>query len=126
MATSNSLTQQKCKPCEGGVDPLSAEQVSDLIKQTPEWLADESTTTIVRTFTLENFQEAILFMNMIARLAEEEGHHPDLFLHQYKNVTVSLTTNAIGGLSENDFIEAAKIDVLYETVISKQQGGNEL
>ena len=104
------LTSQKCKACEGGVDPLSEDQVMELLPQVPGWQSDPSFTTIVRTFECTDFQRSIVLINQIANIAEEEGHHPDIFLHKYKHVTVSLTTNAIDGLSENDFIVAAKIN----------------
>ena len=104
------LTQKSCKPCEGGVDPLTPEQVQTFLEQTPEWFADEGCTTIAHTFVFEHFQAAVDFISTVAGIAESEGHHPDLFLHKYKHVTVSLTTHAINGLSENDFIVAAKID----------------
>lgn len=106
------LTDKSCKACEGGVNPLTDEQVQHFILETPEWFADSDNTTIARTFELPDFQRAIVFINLMAKLAEEEGHHPDIFLHSYNKVTVSLTTHAIGGLSENDFILAAKIDAL--------------
>lgn len=108
----SNLTSQSCQPCEGGVPALTPEQVQEFILETPEWFANESVTTIARTFELPDFQDAIVFINMVAKLAHDEGHHPDIFLHNYSKVTISLTTHAIGGLSENDFILAAKIDEL--------------
>ena len=106
------LTSKKCMPCEGGVPALTPEQVSQLIEETPQWFADDSATTIARTFELADFQSAVVFLNTIAKLAEQEGHHPNMHIHNYNKVTVSLTTHAISGLSENDFIVAAKIDTL--------------
>lgn len=106
------LTSKKCEPCEGGIPALSPEQVQTYIVETPEWFADNSVTTIARTFHFNDFQDAILFVNKVAQLSEREGHHPNLFVHNYNKVTISLTTHAIGGLSENDFILAAKIDEL--------------
>ncbi len=110
--TAESLRSRRCVPCEGGVPPLSAEQVADLLKALPDWSVSEDGSKIVRHWKARSFQAGIDFFNAIARLAEEEGHHPDLRLEGYRNVTVELTTHAIAGLSENDFIVAAKIDRL--------------
>ncbi len=106
------LTKRRCQPCEGGIPALTPEQVMHFLLETPEWFSDDTCRTIARTFELTDFQDAIVLVNKIAGLAEQEGHHPDLFVHRYNRVTVSLSTHAIGGLSENDFILAAKIDAL--------------
>ena len=104
------LTHKKCKPCEGGVEPLTREQAEELRSQTPEWQISEDGKMISRTFVFKNFAEALKFVNKAGEIAEQDDHHPDLNLHAYKKVTVTLWTHAIGGLSENDFIVAAKID----------------
>lgn len=106
------LTSKKCEPCESGTPALTPEQVMQYIMDTPNWFADESVTTIARTFDLPDFQEAIVFINLVAKIANDDCHHPDIFLHNYHKVTISLTTHSIGGLSMNDFIIAAKIDAL--------------
>jgi len=106
------LTQKKCTPCEGGTPPLTKEKAEELLKQIPEWEIGDDGKKISHTFALKNFVEAVNFINYVKDIAESEGHHPDLHLLSYKNVTVDLKTHAIGGLSENDFIVAAKIDVL--------------
>lgn len=106
------LHKKKCRPCDGGVEALTPEQVGHMILQVPEWQADAEASVIARTFIFKNFKDAILFVNKVARVAEDENHHPDIFVHGYKNVTISLSTHAIGGLSENDFIVAAKVDAL--------------
>lgn len=106
------LTQRKCKACEGGVDKLTAAEADAYLQQLPIWKLDESADSIVRKFSFKNFVEAIAFINRVGELAEEEQHHPDLHLTGYRNVKIVLTTHAIGGLSENDFIVAAKIDLL--------------
>lgn len=108
----SSLTKKKCKPCEGDVAPFTPEQVMHAITETPEWHAVPDASVIARTFVFKNFTQAIDFINKVAKVAEAENHHPDIFLHNYRSVTISLTTHAIGGLSENDFIVAAKIDAL--------------
>lgn len=106
------LAKKRCKPCEGGVDPLFCEQSEALLKElSPEWMLIDQCRMLARTYTFKNFNEALVFANKVGAIAEEEQHHPDLTLG-YGNLGVELTTHAIGGLSENDFIVAAKIDEL--------------
>ncbi|MDE2079437.1 MAG: 4a-hydroxytetrahydrobiopterin dehydratase [Patescibacteria group bacterium] len=105
------LTDKKCVACEGGVPPLNSEQVSAYSVQVPEWKIAPDLKSISREFTFKNFKEAMAFANKIGDLAEEEGHHPELAV-SWGKVSVHLTTHAIGGLSENDFIMAAKVDLL--------------
>ena len=102
------LTQKKCKACEGAVDPLKKEEVSAYLEKIDNWDATEK--EISKIFEFKNFQEALGFVNKVGEIAENEGHHPDIFLHSYKKVKISLSTHAIDGLSENDFIVAAKIE----------------
>jgi len=106
------LTQKKCKPCEGGVEPLTREQAEKFLKVTPQWALNGDCTAIRRELTCRNFVAAIEFFEKIAEVAEEEGHHPDLQLTNFREVAIELSTHAIGGLSDNDFIVAAKIDQL--------------
>lgn len=108
--TSESLTSKKCVPCEGGVPILSPDEIEHLQPNVPDWQVGEDGRRIRREWTVKNFLAAIDFFNKVGALAEEEGHHPDLHLTGYRNVTIELSTHAIGGLSENDFILAAKID----------------
>jgi 4a-hydroxytetrahydrobiopterin dehydratase len=104
------LTRKKCAPCEGGVPPLSADEARALLEKVEGWqLADEGR-RIRREWTARNYMAAIDFFNKVAALAEQEGHHPDLHLEGYRHVSVELWTHATGGLTENDFILAAKID----------------
>src|SRR5690606_73291 len=103
------LRTKRCVPCEGGVPLLTREQQEALLPQVPGWRVEGDRLT--KTFVFETFPQAIAFVNRMADLAEEEGHHPDFCVH-YRMVEVSLWTHAIGGLSENDFILAAKIDPL--------------
>ena len=105
------LTDKKCVACEGGVPPLNSAQCSVFSEQVPEWKIAPDTKSISREFAFKDFKSALAFVNKIGALAEEEGHHPDLTLGWGK-VGVFLTTHAIHGLSENDFILAAKIDLL--------------
>lgn len=108
MSESSDLKNKKCVPCEGGVDPLSDEQISQWLRELPLWkLVGKE---IHREYQFKDFKAAMVFVNGVAELAEAEGHHPDILIYQYKKVRVTLWTHAIGGLSENDFIVAAKID----------------
>lgn len=101
------LTQKKCIPCEGGVPKLTSEQVKNYLSQVNGWESRDE--KIHKTFKFKNFLEAMKFINRMAEIAEGEGHHPDFTVH-YNVVDVTIWTHAIGGLSENDFILAAKID----------------
>ena len=111
-STAPELTRKHCTPCEGGVPPLSREQVQDLLAALPEWRLTPDGQRIRREWRVRNFVAGLDFFNRVGQLAEQEGHHPDLHLVGYRNVAVELWTHAIGGLSENDFILAAKIDQL--------------
>lgn len=106
----NNLTQKRCVPYEGGMPPLSEEKVRQLLTQVPDWVLEEG--KLVREFTLNNFKEAIAFVNKIADLAEAEDHHPNINVFSYKKVKLTFYTHAIKGLSENDFIMAAKVSSL--------------
>jgi 4a-hydroxytetrahydrobiopterin dehydratase len=103
------LKSKRCAPCEGGVPALTPEQVSGLLAQVDGWEARDG--KIHKALRFGDFAEAMAFLNRVAACAEAEGHHPDFCLH-YNNVDVMIWTHAIGGLSENDFILAAKIDDL--------------
>ncbi len=89
------------------IEPDAAAQY---IKATPDWTLSDDSKLISRKIACKNFVEALKWVNKIGEIAESEGHHPDLHLTGYRNLRVDLTTHAIGGLSENDFIVAAKID----------------
>jgi len=108
--TADQLRQKKCLPCEGGVPVIEADAAADYIKSTPDWVLSDDSKLISRKIGCKNFVEALQWINKIGEIAESEGHHPDLHLTGYRNLKVDLTTHAIGGLSENDFIVAAKID----------------
>lgn len=101
------LATQKCEPCQIGTPPLSAEEAKALAKDTPLWaLAGDK---LEREFEFADFRGSIDFLNHVAEVAEEQGHHPDISVY-YNKVKLDLTTHKIGGLSKNDFILAAKID----------------
>lgn len=103
------LTKQKCVPCEGGVDALKREEFSVYLDQVNDWSVMEDK-LLKRNFKFKNFDEAIKFVNRVAEIAEDEGHHPDIFLHNWNKLEITLSTHAIGGLSINDFVLASKID----------------
>ena len=106
------LEQKRCVPCEGKISPMSAAQEQDYIKRIEGWkLVTEGTHRIKREFTFEDFVQAMGFVNKVADTAEEEGHHPDIYIY-YNKVVLELHTHAVGGLFENDFIMAAKINTI--------------
>ena len=105
------LAERKCTACEGGVEPLSDDQARKMLRETPGWEIVDN--RIERTFKFANFVEAMGFANEITRIAEEENHHPDLHI-SWGKVKVDLSTHKIGGLSENDFTLAAKIDRILD------------
>ncbi len=105
------LSERHCVPCEGDTPALSKEESEHLLKEINNWTLIEDK-EIEKTYSFSDFRKALDFMNEIGKIAETEGHHPDLKLHDYRKVTVRISTHAIDGLSENDFIMAAKIDEL--------------
>ncbi len=105
----NNLANKKCIPCEGDIKPMTKSQAEKLMKEIPEWTLDASAKKIAKEFVFKNFMKALDFIQWVADIAETEGHHPDIFI-SYNKVTLTLFTHAVGGLSENDFIVAAKID----------------
>jgi len=106
------LVQKKCLPCEGGVDPCPLDVVQQQLQQLAGWVLTHEGQRIRKDWTVKNFLAGMDFFNACAKIAEDEGHHPDLHIEGYRRVSVELWTHAIGGLSENDFILAAKIDEL--------------
>jgi 4a-hydroxytetrahydrobiopterin dehydratase len=106
------LKDKRCIPCEGGTPPLDADATARLLKEVKGWqLANEAgqPPRITKKFEFVDFLAAMAFVDKMAALAEEEGHHPDFCVH-YNRVDVTLWTHAVSGLSENDFILASKID----------------
>lgn len=106
------LTKKRCLPCEGGVPPATLEEARAQLQQLDGWKLTDDGQRIRKEWTVKNFMAAMRFFNEVAKVAEDDNHHPDLHLTSYRNVTIELWTHAIGGLSENDFILAAKIDQL--------------
>ena len=106
------LLKKKCIPCEGGTSPLSDAEEDTLIMQVPGWELNRGTIhKLEREFKFKNFERALAFVNKVGTIAESEGHHPDIHVY-YSKVVLELYTHAIGGLSENDFILAAKINAI--------------
>jgi 4a-hydroxytetrahydrobiopterin dehydratase len=105
------LATQNCKPCEGGVAPLSKGQIQEWLKAVPDWELTADGRFITREFKFSDYLAALLFVNKLSNIAEDQGHHPDVFFG-YGYCKVSFQTHAIDGLYENDFIMAAKIDDL--------------
>jgi 4a-hydroxytetrahydrobiopterin dehydratase len=118
MSVVTELQAMHCVPCEGGTPPLSKERVQALLLELPQWKLREDGKHIHREWRVKDFAAGLDFLSEIGDIAEEEGHHPDLHLTGYKNVAVDLTTHAAKGLTENDFILAAKIDAL--PVVTKE------
>ena len=110
MSVDSSLARKKCRPCEGGLKPLSLEQACRLLEQVPQWEIVGGG-AIKRKFTFKDFRTAQAWLNKVADQAEQQNHHPDITWN-YNRITVELSTHAIDGLSENDFILAARIDRL--------------
>ncbi|WP_295625126.1 4a-hydroxytetrahydrobiopterin dehydratase [uncultured Nitrosomonas sp.] len=104
------LTSKQCKPCEGGVPPLSDITVADYLKQIDDWRLQGK--QISKTYDFKNCYQTMAFVNAVAWVSHREDHHPDMLVG-YNKCVVTYTTHAIGGLSENDFICAAKIDKLF-------------
>lgn len=111
MNNNDDLSKRKCKPCEEKAGALSHVESENLKEKINEWALIEDT-HIEKTLKFKDFKEAMAFVNKVGTIAEEEGHHPDIKLHDWNKVTLTLSTHSIGGLSENDFILASKIDDL--------------
>lgn len=106
------LTKKKCTPCEGIGQAYTKEEVQGRINEIPNWVLAEDGKSISRDYLLKSFVEAVDLINQIKVIAEDEMHHPDLHLTSYKKLKVVLSTHAVGGVTENDLIEAAKINQL--------------
>ena len=112
IQAADQLINKKCLPCEGGVDPCTLPEANRQLQQLPGWYLTHDGQRIRKDWKVGNFLAGMHFFNEVAQVAEEDGHHPDLHIEGYRNVAIELWTHAIGGLSENDFILAAKIDQL--------------
>ncbi len=106
------LSQKTCTPCQGGIPPLTLSEAEALLSQAPDWRLLENGTRLEQRFTFKTFAAALAFVNRVGDLAEAEGHHPDItFGWGYAHVL--FYTHKIGGLHDNDFIMAAKVNTLY-------------
>jgi 4a-hydroxytetrahydrobiopterin dehydratase len=104
------LASKTCVPCRGGVPPLAGEELAKLSREVPQWKVVDGH-HITRSFTFPDFRQALAFVNKVGEIAEEQGHHPDIFL-KWGKADVTTWTHKINGLTESDFILAAKIDRL--------------
>ena len=105
------LASGKCKPCEGGVAPLKDQEIRILLKQVPGW--EHANGRIAKSYSFKNYYQTMAFVNAAAWISHREDHHPDITVG-YNQCRVEYWTHAISGLSENDFICAAKLDRLFE------------
>jgi 4a-hydroxytetrahydrobiopterin dehydratase len=106
--TMSELAKKSCVPCRGGVPPLAAKELEALANQVPQWKVVDGH-HIVRKFTFPDFKQALAFVNQVGAIAEEQGHHPDILMGWGK-AEITTWTHKIDGLTESDFILAAKID----------------
>ncbi len=111
MTTHCDLAAGKCKPCEGGMPPLSQDEINTLIKQLDGWMLYDH--LIGKTFEFKNYYQTMAFVNAVAWLSHREDHHPEMTVG-YNKCHMEYTTHAINGLSDNDFICAAKVDALLK------------
>ena len=105
------LAQKKCVPCEGGAMPYSEEEARSMLRSLKGWIIENN--SLVKLYPFTNYYQTMAFVNALAWLSHREDHHPDLLVG-YNKCRVEYTTHAIGGLSENDFICAAKCDALFQ------------
>jgi 4a-hydroxytetrahydrobiopterin dehydratase len=110
--TTEQLAAKKCVPCEGGVPKYERAEAEAQIRKLSGWRITHDGERIRKDWVVKNFMAGMDFFNRVAEIAEADGHHPDLHLEGYRKVWIELWTHAIGGLSENDFILAVKIDQL--------------
>jgi len=106
-----SLAGKKCSPCRAGAPPLPVDKVQSLLRDVPGWSV-RGGLAIEREFVMKDFMAAVRLVNAVAETAEAEDHHPDIHLTGYRRLRIELSTHSVGGLSENDFIMAAKIEAL--------------
>jgi 4a-hydroxytetrahydrobiopterin dehydratase len=107
-----SFQTKKCRPCEGGVEKYSAEEAVDNLHLLTGWRISQDGLRLEKEWLVKSFKAGIDFINRVAEIAEEEGHHPEIHLTGFRHVWIEIWTHAVGGLTENDFILAAKIDLL--------------
>jgi 4a-hydroxytetrahydrobiopterin dehydratase len=111
MAIVCDLSNKHCKPCEGGIPPLTRPEIEQMLQEVPGWSASEDGRSISRELRFKDYWQTMAFVNAVAWIAHQEDHHPDLEVF-WGRCVVRYWTHAIDGLSENDFICAAKVDAL--------------
>ena len=112
MTTATELVHKKCLACESGLPALSIDQIREDLDALPEWRLTADGRRIRREWRVKDFQTALDFFRDVGAVAEAEDHHPDLHLVGYRHVAIEIWTHIVGGLTENDFILAAKIDLV--------------
>jgi len=105
------LAKKKCKPCEGGTAPYSAQAAKELLRSLKGWIIEDG--KLAKVYPFPNYHQTMAFVNALAWISHREDHHPDLAVG-FNKCRVEYSTHAIGGLSENDFICAAKCDALFD------------
>ena len=103
---------KKCRPCEGGIEKLSPQEAVDSLRSLTGWRISQDGLRLEKESLVKSFKAGIDFINRVAEIAEEESHHPEIHLTGFRHVWIEIWTHAVGGLTENDFILAAKIDLL--------------
>ncbi len=112
LIPANHLSKGHCVPCEGGVDPLTRTEFAPYLEIVKDWTVADDEKSLERDYKFKDFKETLAFVNKTGEIAESEGHHPDIYLHGWNKVRVTLSTHAIKGLSINDFVVASKIDLI--------------
>lgn len=112
MSSLKELKMSSCKPCKKGDPALTPARATDFLAQLEGWFMNQSAKMIWRDYLMADFLAATRLINQVAEIAEAEDHHPDIHLTGYRRLKIELSTHSIGGLSENDFIVAAKIESL--------------
>ena len=112
IPSAQELSKKKCRPCEGNTQPITGEQAKGYLKALTGWRLSQDSNSISKAYLMKDFMAAVKLINQIAEIAEAEDHHPDLHLTGYRKLSIELSTHAVKGLSENDFILASKIELL--------------
>ncbi len=106
------LQSKTCRPCEGGIEKLSSQEAADTLRSLKGWRINQEGLRLEKEWHVKNFKAGMAFINRVAEVSEAEGHHPEIHLTGFRHVFIEIWTHAVGGLTENDFILAAKIDLL--------------
>jgi 4a-hydroxytetrahydrobiopterin dehydratase len=112
METVESFQSKKCRPCEGGIERLLPHEALENLHSLTDWRINQDGLRLEKEWHVKNFKAGIDFINRVAQVADDEGHHPEIHLTGFRHVWIEIWTHAVGGLTENDFILAAKIDLL--------------